>query len=204
MKKVIVIGMVAMAITACGPTMKAERLTTAAGDEKALTVTNEWVATDTDLAVKYIVEKLPTHRRYLRYLSEHGNKTPKIFIGEVENQTSEDNFPIQALNNKLLNEFFDSGEFDLISVKDRDRILKEIKYQNSGMVKQSDIKSIGKASGADLILSGEVVMEDKRLGGKTLKEYSLSIRLTDIESGEEVSRALYETTKYSKQKKFSL
>ena len=130
-------------------------------------------------------------------------KIPKLFIGEVENQTSEDNFPVQALNNKILNEFFDSGNFDLISIKDRDRILNEIRYQNSGMVKEEDIKSIGKASGADLILSGEVVMEEKRLSGKTLKEYSLSMRLVDIESGEEVSRALYETTKYSKQKKFA-
>ena len=44
------------------------------------------------------------------------------------------------------------------------------------MVKESDIKSIGNASGADLILSGEVVMEEKRLSGKTLKEYSLKLK----------------------------
>lgn len=188
-------------ITACSSIIKTERLTTTAGDEKALTITNEWVTTDTELATKYLVEKLVNHVRYQRYLSEHNHNIPKLFIGEVENQTSEDNFPIQALNNEMLNDFFDRGDFNLISVKDRDRILKEIKYQNSGMVKSSDIKSIGKASGADLILFGEVIMEEKKLNGKTLKEYSLSIRLVDIESNEEVSRALYKTTKYSKQKK---
>ena len=42
------------------------------------------------------------------------------------------------------------------------------------------------------------------MGGQTLKEYSVVIKLTDIESGEEVSRVTYETTKYSKQKRFSL
>ena len=72
------------------------------------------------------------------------------------------------------------------------------------MVKEEDIKSIGKASGADLILFGEVIMDEKRMGGQTLKEYSVIIKLTNIESGEEVSRVTYETTKYSKQKRFSL
>jgi hypothetical protein len=181
--------------------MQAERMTTGEGDKKALNITNEWVATDTDLAVKSIIEKLSNHGRYRRYLREHNNRVPKIFVGEVENQTSEDNFPIMAFNNKILNELFETGDFDLISAKDRDRIIKEIKYQNSGMVKASDIKSIGKASGADLMLNGEIIMEDKILDGKTLKEYSVNIRLIDIESGEEVARALYETTKYSKRKK---
>lgn len=202
MKKILLLSIIVL-ISSCAPSLKTQRMTTFEGDEKAMTITDDWVAVDTDLATKHIIDKLTNHVRYQRYLREHNYKIPKLFIGEVENQTSEDNFPVQALNNKILNEFFDSGNFDLISIKDRDRILKEIKYQNSGVVKESDIKSIGKASGADLILSGEVVMEEKRLGGKTLKEYSLSMRLVDIESGEEVSRALYETTKYSKQKKFS-
>ena len=202
MKKLLVLVLSVFVLASCGPTMKAERLTTQAGDAKALTITNEWVATDTELAVNDLLGKLTSTGRYKRYLREHGYKVPKMFIGEVENQTSEDNFPITALNNKILNKLFDDGEFDIISIKDRERILKEIKYQHGGMVKASDIKKIGKASGADLILSGEVVMEDKRLGGKTLKEYSISLRLVEIETGEEVSRALYETTKYSKQSKY--
>lgn len=193
---------IALALVSCGPTMKAQRMTTLEGDEKALTITNDWVATDTENASQYIIEKLTNHGRFKRYLRENGYKVPKLFVGEVENLTSEENFPIQALNNKILNNLFETGDFDLISVKDRDRILKEIKFQNSGMVKASDIKSIGKASGANLILSGEVVMDEKRMQGKTLKEYSLSMRLVEIESGEEVARTVYEITKYSKQKKF--
>lgn len=203
MKKIILCLLVVSMISSCGPALKTQRMTTTEGDEKALAITDDWVATDTNLAVDFIIDKITSNGRYKRYLREHNYKIPKLFIGEIENQTSEDNFPIQALNNNILNKFFENGDFDLISVKDRDRVLKEIKYQNSGMVKESDIKSIGNASGADLMLSGEVVMEEKRLGGKTLKEYSLSIRFVDIETGEEVSRSLYETTKYSKQKKFS-
>lgn len=191
-------------LTACGPTIKAQRMTTAEGDKKAMTITDDWVATDTNLAVDYITDKLTNTGRYKRYLRENSYKTPKIFIGEVENNTSEDSFPISALNNKILDYFFESGDFDVIDQKNRKKLLEEIRYQNSGMVKEEDIKSIGKASGADLILFGEVIMDEKRMGGQTLKEYSVIIKLTDIESGEEVSRVTYETTKYSKQKRFSL
>lgn len=193
-----------LALTACGPTIKAQRMTTAEGDKKAMTITDDWVATDTNLAVDYITDKLTNTGRYKRYLRENSYKTPKIFIGEVENNTSEDSFPISALNNKILDYFFESGDFDIIDQKNRKKLLEEIRYQNSGMVKEEDIKSIGKASGADLILFGEVIMDEKRMGGQTLKEYSVIIKLTDIESGEEVSRVTYETTKYSKQKRFSL
>ncbi|MDR1926072.1 MAG: penicillin-binding protein activator LpoB [Endomicrobium sp.] len=200
MKKIFLIVLV-VAVSSCAPKIKAQRLSTDAGDKKAMNITDEWLTTDTNLASKSIIEKIMNHGRFKRYLRENNYKTPKIFVGEIENKTSEDNFPVVALGNKILNDLFENGEFDLISAKDRDRILKEIKFQNDGMVKASDIKSIGKASGADLILFGEVVMEQKTSNGQTLKEYSLSVRLVEIESGEEVSRTLYEATKYSKRKK---
>ena len=203
MKKVFLI-LILFSITACGPKFKAQRMTTSQGDMKAMEITDDWVSTDTDLAVDFIVNKLVNTGRYKRYLRENNYKIPKIFIGEVENNTSEDSFPIGALNNKILDKFFENGDFDVIDQKNRKKLLEEIKYQNSGMVKESDIKSIGKASGADLIMFGEVIMDEKRMGGQTLKEYTLTIKLTDIESGDEISRATYEVTKYSKQQRFSL
>ena len=203
MKKQLSLLFILLAVSACGPKFQAQRMTTAQGDIKAMEITDDWVSTDTDLAVDYMVDKLVNTGRYKRYLREHNYKIPKIFIGEVENNTSEDSFPISALNNKILDKFFEDGNFDVIDQKNRKKLLEEVKYQNSGMVKESDIKSIGKASGADLIMFGEVIMDEKRMGGQTLKEYTLSIKLTDIESGDEISRATYEVTKYSKQKRFS-
>lgn len=202
MKKVYLL--LCLLAVSCGPTIETQRLTTVEGDVKGMQITNDWLSTDTELAVEYITNKLTNTGRYKRYLRENNYKVPKIFIGEVENNTSEDSFPIAALNNKILDKFFETGDFDVIDQKNRKKLLEEIKYQNSGMVKESDIKSIGKASGADIILFGEVIMDEKRMGGQTLKEYTLTIKLTEIESGDEISRATYEVTKYSKQKKFSL
>ena len=121
-----------------------------------------------------------------------------MFIAEVQNETSEAYFPIDDLNDEFLNEVSASGDFVLIDAKARDKILKEIQYQSDGMVKASDVKKVGKATGAEVLIFGAVRMNPKTLKGKTIKEYSVNLRITDIESGEEVGRVRYKTSKYSK------
>jgi hypothetical protein len=44
-------------------------------------------------------------------------------------------------------------------------------------------------------------MKPETFNGKTIKDYSVNIRMTDIESGEEVFRARCEASKYSKRSK---
>ena len=71
------------------------------------------------------------------------------------------------------------------------------------MVDQKDIKSIGKQAGADLLIFGNINMKPEILDGKTLKEYSVNIRMTDIKTGVEVMRARYKNTKYSERSGYS-
>ena len=99
---------------------------------------------------------------------------------------------------ELLNELSFSGDYVLIDAAKRDKILDEITYQNDGMVKPEDIKKIGRQSGADIIIFGDIRMKPNTLSGRTVKDYSVNIRMTDIESGEEVLRTRYKTSKYSK------
>lgn len=184
-------------MSACAPAIKTERVSLEESDKKAMTITDEWIATDTENASKAILSQIEKHNGFQKYLARLGRR-PKIFVGEVQNQTSEAYFPIDDLNDELLNEFSSSGDYIIIDVAARDRILKEITYQNDGMVKPEDIKKIGKASGADLIIMGDIRMKPQTLSGRTVKDYSVNIRMTDIESGEEVLRTRYKTSKYSK------
>lgn len=195
--KIFVILCIAILNISCSPKIKTERVSLKKSDELASTITDEWVATDTEMAVQNIIEKINSHRGFQNYLLRLGRK-PKIFIGEVQNQTSEAYFPVGDLNDELLNEFSESGDYILIDADARDKILKEITYQNDGMVKPEDIKKIGRASGADLIIFGNIRMKPETLSGKTIKDYSVNIRMTDIESGEEVMRTRYKISKYSK------
>lgn len=181
----------------CAPKIKTERVSLEESDKMAMTITDEWVATDTENAVKAIIQQIENHRGFQLYLAKLGRR-PKIFIGEIQNQTSEAYFPIGDLNDELLNEFSASGDYVIIDNNSRDKILKEIRYQNDGMVRQEDVKKIGRASGADLIIFGDIRMKPETLSGRTVKDYSVNIRMTEIESGEEVLRTRFKTSKYSK------
>jgi uncharacterized protein YihD (DUF1040 family) len=187
-------------VLSCAPTMQAQRVSSDQSDELAMKITDKWIAKDTELAVKDILKQIENHKGFQQYLSKLGRK-PKIFISEVQNRTSEAYFPIGDFNDELLNDFSASGEYILIDASAREKILKEIQYQNDGMVSAAQVKSIGKASGADLLIFGDVRMKPETLNGKTIKDYSLNLRMTNIESGEEVLRVRYKASKYSQQKK---
>lgn len=186
-------------LTACGPSIKTTRLTTEQSDEKAMRITDNWVAKDTELAIKAILEQIQDHKGFQNYLLKT-KKQPKIFISEIQNQTAEAYFPIGEINDELLNEFSNSGDYILIDANAREQILKEIKYQNDGMVDLTQAKSIGKTLGADLIIFGAIRMKPEILDGKTVKDYSVNIRMTDIETGQEVLRTRYKISKFSQRK----
>lgn len=200
MKKIFTLFLLIIFTISCGPTIKTERISLEESDELASNITDEWVMTDTEIAVKETIKQIDNNKSFQKYLYNLGRR-PRIFIGEMQNDTTEPYFPIEDINDELLNEFSQSGKYILIDADARQKILEEITYQNDGMVKEEDIKKIGKTSGADLIIFGNVRLNQKSFLGKTIKDYSVNIRITDIESGEEVARTRYKLNKYSKRSK---
>lgn len=200
MKKTALIVLSCLLMQACS-SFKAERVSNDESDELAMTITDRWVARDTEMSVQEIQKQIRKHRGFQRYLTKLGRE-PKLFIGEVQNETSEAYFPIGDLNDELLTEFSMSGDYVLIDAEARDRILKEIRYQNDGMVDPRDVKKIGKMTGADLIIFGAVRMKPETRDGRTIKEYSINMRMTDIETGVEVLRTRNKINKYSERSSF--
>lgn len=185
--------------TGCS-SFKAQRVDAAKGDEKALEITDKWVMKDTENAVKDILDQISKHKGFQRYLGETKRK-PKLFIMEVQNETSEPYFPIADMNDELLNEFSASGEYTIIDNQGRDKILKEVHYQAEGMVDPTQMIQIGKQTGADLIILGAVRMNPESRDGKTLKQYTVNMRMTNLKTSEEVLRVRSKAQKYSEQAK---
>ena len=180
---------------------KAKRVGDKESDEKALEITDKWLSKDTQMVVSELMKKIDSHRGFKKYLRKLG-KTPVVFIGEVQNLTSDAYFPITDINDEFLNSISESGNFILVDAAAREIILKEITYQNDGMVDPNTAKKVGKQTGADLIIFGNVYMKPESRDGKTIKQYSINLRMTDIEKGVEVFRGRAKTSKYSEQKKF--
>lgn len=206
MKKInllLVLSLLSMSLVSCGG-FKAKRVGAEESDEKAMEITDNWLQRDTELAIKEVMDKVQNHRGFKDWLRKHRGGKPKLFIAEVQNRTAEAYFPIEDMNDEFLNSLSESGDFVLIDAAARESLLKEITYQNDGMVDPATAKSVGKQTGADLLIFGSVYMKPERRKGQTIKQYSVNVRMTDIEKGVEVFRARYKTSKYSEKGTFGL
>lgn len=197
-KKLLLIVTLASFVAGCS-SFQAKRVGKDEGDTLALKITDKWVARDTEDAIKATLKQISAHKGFQQFLAKSKGK-PKVFIAEVQNETSEPYFPIADMNDELLTEISAAGDFTLIDAAARTNLLKEIQYQNDGMVDAKQVKKIGKASGADLLIFGSVRMNPESRDGKTIKQYSVNMRMTNIETNEEVLRTRYKTEKFSDQK----
>jgi hypothetical protein len=194
MKLLIAVLSLTLLASSCG-SFNAKRVDANESDEKGLAISDNWMSADTTQAVTDIVKQIKAHPGFGKMKARH--QTPKIFIAEVQNQTSEAYFPIGDLNDELLNELSLSGEYELVDQAAREKILGEITYQNDGMVDPATVKKIGKQTGADVMIFGNVYMKPEKRDGKTIKEYSVNMRMTDIERATELLRTRTKVFKYS-------
>lgn len=203
MKSLLLISLMSLTLVSCGG-FEAKRVDAQTSDEKGLKITDNWMSADTSQAIVDILKQIKAHKGFQRYLAQNGGNPPKLFIAEVQNQSSEAYFPIGDLNDELLNELSASGEFVLVDAAAREKILAEVKYQNDGMVDPSTAKQVGKQTGADLMIFGNVYMKPEKRDGKTIKEYSVNLRMTDVEKAVEVMRARTKVFKYSEKSSLGL
>lgn len=180
-------------------TFKAQRVDNDTSDEKSMEITDNWMSEDTRRSVKTLIKQMQGHKGYTRLMAKFKG-TPKVFIAEVQNSTAEAYFPIDDFNDEFLYEISASGEFTLVDAKAREKILSEITYQNDGMVDPNQAKQIGKQLGADFMIFGNVYMKPEKRKGKTLKEYSVNLRMTNVETAGEVFRLRTRVNKYSDKK----
>lgn len=185
-----------LSLSACA-SFKAERVDDAKADEKAMEITDNWVDGDTIRAIDGTMKQIYAHKRFNEFSGKYNGKRIKLFVGEIRNNTSESYFPVKDLEDALLEKVSNSDQFTLIDAVKREHILKEITYQNDGMVDPKQAKKVGRQSGADIMIFGDINMKPETRDGKTIKTYTVNLRMTDIESAEEICRAREKINKFS-------
>lgn len=200
MKHLLLLSLLTLAVS-CSK-FQAKRVDAAESDQQAMGITDNWIAQDTTTAIADTIKKMKAHPGYKTFMAKYRGGQPKVFIADVQNLTAEAYFPINDINDEFLNELSLGGDFALIDAQARDSVLKEMKYQNDGMVDPSTAKQVGKQTGADLMIFGNVYMKPEQRDGKTVKQYTVNLRMTDIEKGVEVLRTRSQVFKYSDKKSF--
>lgn len=194
MNKFIPFILLSIILSSCS--FRAKRDSRQESDDLSMKITDKWVAEDTRLTVNEIIQQLKNHKGWQRYVATKSSQ-PKLFIAEVQNNTDEAYFPIADFNDEFLYNLSASGEFRLVDAAAREKILEEITYQNDGMVDPNQAKTIGKQLGADIMVFGSVNMRPHKRDGKSLRQYSVNLRFTDIEKAEEIARMRHRVYKSS-------
>ena len=195
-KWVLVAGVSIISMSGCS-SFKAQRVDDSKADEKAMEITDNWVDGDTTRVIDGTMKQIYAHKRFVEYASRFQGKRIKLFVGEIRNNTSESYLPVKDLEDALLSQVSNSDQFALIDASRREALLKEITYQNDGMVDPAQAKKVGRQSGADVLIFGDINMKPETRDGKTIKTYTVNIHLTDLQSSEEVCRVREKINKYS-------
>lgn len=155
---------------------------------------NSWNVNDTTKAIKQIVDQLEKSDNFMRLLKDKKGVV-RIKIGKFTDNTKEEGFPLMDIKNELLARLGQNNNIILIEKEDNDTLLDEISYQNDGMVNKQYAKNIGKQLGADLLLFGNINLSKAMEIDKMTKNYYLTVKMTDIESGVNSFMSVYKATK---------
>ena len=137
---------------------------------------------------KEIVDALTSSLLATPRVRDAGGK-PVIVTYGVANQTSE-HIDTGGITDAIRLELIGSGRYRFINRRQRDNLLDEADYQYAGYVAPEQRVAEGRQLGADYILSGTLRSIEKRqprqwrLSKRRLVYYSMTLELTDLETGE--------------------
>ncbi|MBM4253210.1 MAG: penicillin-binding protein activator LpoB [Deltaproteobacteria bacterium] len=183
---------VAMTAVACTPSFQGEY----ADPAKAEIVDDKWNETDARKTAEHMIKGMLEKPWLEGYKSGHRNAKPVVVVMDVENRTDE-HLDVKQLTDYIQDELINSGKVRFVNKESRQKILDELKYQQSGAVNKATAKKEGRAIGADFILSGNISSSVHQMDGLKTVNYQTNLTLTSIETQE-----IEWSTKYEVKKRF--
>jgi len=114
---------------------------------------------------------------------------PIVVVYGVDNETSE-HINTGGITDDIRSALINSGEYRFLNRKQRSNVLKETEFQHAGYVPPAQRVTEGRQLGANYILSGTLRSIEKkqprqwRLNKREIIYYSMTLELTDLQSGE--------------------
>lgn len=167
-------------IVACTPAFQGEY-----SDPKMVEViSDKWNETDARTTAEILIKSMIEKPWLENFKKSHNGNKPIVIVADIENRTDE-HIDTRALGESIRDEVINSGRIRFVDGKSRDKILKEIKYQNeSGMVSQNTAKKTGRQLGADFMLTGAISSNVQTQDGLKTVTYQTILQLTNLETAE--------------------
>lgn len=154
-----------------------------ADPNKVEIVDDRWNETDARLTAEQMIGSALSKAWLKEFTRESQGKRPFVLVDDFENRTSEQ-IDTKAIFEAVRNELINSGQVRFLDGAQRQKILEEYKYQQSGVVKQGAAKGPGKQQAADFFMVGAISSQEAEADGYKTVTYQVEMRLTNIESSE--------------------
>lgn len=110
-------------------------------------------------------------------------KPPVVIMEQVQNKT-EEHIDMQSLTDKIRTEMIKSRKIKFVNKTARETLDEEYRYNEAGNVAKEKMKSRGKQTGADYIMSGAMATNIQQVGNDKFIYYKLTMNLTNLETSE--------------------
>jgi hypothetical protein len=174
-----------------------------ADPNKVEIVDDRWNETDARLTGEEMIRSALAKPWLKEFVREAQGKRPFLLVDDFENRTSEQ-IDTKALFEAVRNELLSSGKVRFLDGAQRQKILDEYKYQQSGVVKQGSAKGPGKQHSADFFMVGAISSQVAEADGYKTVTYQVEMRLTNIETSEIAWTEIKKLKKQFRRSRFGL
>lgn len=163
----------------CSPSFEGEY----ADPSRAEIVDDRWNETDARKTAETLINSVLGKPWLKEYSSSHKGQKPVVIVDDVENRTDE-HIDTKALSEFVRNDLINSGKVRFVDAAKRQKILDELKFQQSGAVSGKTAKKVGEQIGADFYMSGAISSSVHSMDGLKTVTYQTNLILTNIETSE--------------------
>ncbi|MFZ9521235.1 MAG: penicillin-binding protein activator LpoB [Silvanigrellaceae bacterium] len=174
-----------------------------ADPDKVEIVDDRWNETDARLTGEQMIRSALAKPWLKEFTRETQGKRPFVLVDDFENRTSEQ-IDTKALFESVRNELMNSQKVRFLDGAQRQKILDEYKYQQSGVVKQGAAKGPGKQHSADFFMVGAISSQVAEADGYKTVTYQVEMRLTNIETSEIAWTEIKKLKKQFRRSRFGL
>ncbi len=190
LRRAAVLGLAAVTLAACN-NKRVSRV-----DPSSVTdLSGRWNDVDSKLVANALIDQSFAGQWNGQYTSAHGGTPPTVIIGSFRNRTLE-HVPIGTFVKDLERAYVNSGRVRLVASRDeRSEVRDEREDQQTNASAESRAR-IGKESGANYMLQGDVQAIEDAEGREKIVFYQIDAFLVDLESNQKVWIGQHKIKKY--------
>lgn len=145
-------------------------------------IDDKWNELDANRTAEKLVKSMLTKPWIRQYQAAGRGQFPVVVVDEIRSDADE-HIDTTALEDAIEKQLVNSGLVRMVDGKSRDKLLKELKFQQSGEVNKATAKRRGRQIGADFILGGVIAgQRHKNSAGRMSVSYKTNLKLTDLET----------------------